>query len=407
VEGLRYSIYKKAMDVTALGRQLRKGSLVKRGQTLNTNMNLLRSFSKADSCKFAVSGFGNSACVETINKSFWRSDYMVQTQSNRYNMSVKMEGPFVSPVESINGENLRGAYLSDGVTLLQRTGCEYRDIEPIWNWNMLPGTTADTTTDPGLRANLREVNLSGFVGQVSSGEMGISAMYYNRLQVQAYKSYFMVDGMLVALGAGINGANRKNIVTTINQRFTNGGELKTGTTTARQQWLWQDSMVYVFPDSKQLVKTTKGNRTGSWKLVDQVSPASPVTGDVFTAYLPHDKTDTYVYVVNPAISIKKAAEFAANTGVTILQNTQQVQAISYKGTYMLVFYKAGSVTLSVKSKLTANQPCMVIIKEDGTTWLADATRKLTSATLTMNGKTTTVDLPKGDWLGSTTKAKLP
>jgi chondroitin AC lyase len=220
-KGLRWTVYKAAMDVTAVGRQIRNNYTLKRGVTLNADFNLLKCFDNSDSCKYYLDGFGNknSACVLHGNKGFWRSDYMSYLSGQNYMMSVKMNGPFVNKVESINTENLKGSFLNDGVCLIRRTGKEYQNIEALWNWDMLPGITCDTSFDPAATAIFHTKNNSQFVGQVSDGVTGISSMCYNRLGITAFKSYFFIADMHIALGAGISSKNKSNLVTTVNQCF--------------------------------------------------------------------------------------------------------------------------------------------------------------------------------------------
>ena len=132
---------------------------------------------------------------------------MVQLTQDEHMMSVKTHGPLIGKVESINRENMMGAYLNDGVSLIQHSGREYLDICGFWNWTMLPGTTCDTTTLPNQAAVFNTSNQAGFVGQVSDENNGLTTMAYNRLGIRAHKSYFMVNDMLVALGAGIEAVN--------------------------------------------------------------------------------------------------------------------------------------------------------------------------------------------------------
>lgn len=98
---------------------------------LYDDLRLVRALNPAQACRYFLDGFGgpaDAACELRGNQSFWRSGYLVQLARNQYSLSVKTHGPFVKKMESINGENQLGAHLNDGVSLVQRTGREYRDI---------------------------------------------------------------------------------------------------------------------------------------------------------------------------------------------------------------------------------------------------------------------------------------
>jgi chondroitin AC lyase len=355
-DGLRWTVFKGAMDITAIGRQVRPNFAGKRGVNLYDDFNLIKSFDN-NPCNYFLDGFDPaSTCTLAGNKSFWRSDYMVQLQAGQYMMSVKMHGPFVKKTESINGENLKGTYLSDGVSLVQRTGNEYKNIQAIWQWNMLPGTTTDTTINVSDAKLIASSNTSAFVGQVGDGTIGASAMYYNRMGISGYKSYFYVNDMLVALGAGISGPDKAHLVTTVNQRFYNS---KTAKQVKGEGWIW------------------------------------------------HDNADKYAYMIKPASGLVVTHKMAAHLPVKIVSNTPNIQAVQSGNTLIAVFYKPGSLYLTETQRIQADQACIIICKGGAKgyeVWAADPTRKLSEMNLLINKKTVQVPFPQGDLLGKTVKA---
>jgi len=400
-KGLRWTVYKGGMDLTALGRQFRDDCDTKRGDCLLVDFNLLKSFDKADPCKYAMDGFDHS-CDLNANKGFWRSAYMVQMAKDEYMMSVKTHGAGVKRLESINGDNLRGSFLNDGVTLIQHTGKEYHNIEPIWNWRMLPGVTSDTTINPEAKETWATANISGFVGQVSDGNCGVSAMVYNRLGVKANKSYFLIDGMMVALGAGITGNNPENLVTTVNQTHLNGVKPYMQNN-AGQQLLYHDGIAYLFPEKGTSVKTVVNNVRGNWGDVDKGSGNVPVAGSVMTTYIEQAKSDRYVYVVKPGIALNDAKKLVTDIPVKVLANTTSLQAIQMSKRTMAVFYAPGDVSIGNNQQLSVSAPCIVIFEPDGSICVADPTQKLAEISLTINKHLVAAKLPAGDMAGSSVK----
>jgi chondroitin AC lyase len=411
-ECLRWTIYRGAMDIPGIGRQLRFNATIKRGDNINENFKLIRSFDKNLGCKLAIDGFTNAAttsCSLAGNKSFWRSDYMIQLKKGRYQMSVKMHGPFVHRLEAINAENLKGAFINDGLALVQHSGKEYLNIEAIWNWNMLPGTTCDTTVNPGGKAAFATGNTSKFVGQVSNGAAGVCAMDYNRGGIKAHKSYFFVDDMLVALGAGIESAAPGNLVTTVDQSLHTGPSIN-GKNADGQRWLWHDNMAYYFPDNNEEVKTKTEYRRSTWESINTNNTADdkPSAGNVATTYISHNKNNSYAYIIQPGIGLK-ATRAKRHTGVKILANTPDAQAISAGNTVMVVFYHQGSITLN-QTILEVDKPCILICKQTGSKlseiWLSDPTRKEAAVGIKINKTITVVKIPGGDYAGSSIKASL-
>ena len=415
VDGLKWTIYKGGMDITGVGRQIRKDYTIKRGSNLFDDFNLIKQIDPdKDICRYSLDGFATwrqTDCKLSGNKGFWRSGYMIQRDGGNYMMSVKTQGGTVKKVESINDENLKGSFLNDGVTLIQRTGLEYRNIEALWNWDMLPGTTCDTTVNPGDRKIFSSSNdASVFVGQLSDEHEGVSTMYYNRLGVAAYKSYFFVDDMMIALGAGITSPNSAHLVTTLNQRFYHHGKtLITGTTTNNRQWLWQDSIGYFSLNGKQNIKSRIEQRVGNWFNIDHASDNTFISDSLLTLYVGHDQTNQYAYMIKPTASLAETKSIAQNHLPIVISNTTEVQGIAMQNLAMIVFYKPSTISILNTRIISVDHPCIILYKNDGNEhqlWVSDPTKKLDTIHVTIDKQILTVRLPRGDLAGSTAIVKL-
>ncbi|UOQ98713.1 polysaccharide lyase beta-sandwich domain-containing protein [Hymenobacter sp. 5317J-9] len=414
--GLRWTVFRGRMDMTTRGRQLRAGADTKRGQVLYDDLRLVRALNPAQACRYFLDGFGgpaDAACQLQGNQNFWRSGYQVQMARGQYFMSVKTHGPFVKKIESINGENLLGAYLNDGVSLVQRTGREYHDIEAYWNWAMLPGTTADTTLAPGDAQVLKSSNEAAFVGQVSDGIAGLSTMAYDRLGLQARKSYFMVGNTLVALGAGITGKDPKNVVTTVNQTYYQAPLLSAEATSSSLRWLWHDSIGYFFLSPGNQPKTLVQARKSNWPAVDVASlvvpPAGTESRKTCTIMLPQSKTSDYAYAVQIGLSQKQTRDAARRFPAQVLANTRAIQAIFFNNQVLAAFYQPGKLRASATVSIGVDSPCLLMYKRatsQAEVWVADPTRTLRSVKVSINGASRTVALPQNDLLGSSVKVRL-
>lgn len=400
--GLRWSVYNGGMDITAIGRQLRDEAEQKRAENLNDNFNLLRKLGTDSICRFAVDGFADAAqlsCKPLIgNKSFWRSDYMINMSGGKYQFSVKTHGPFSSKVESINSENLKGAFLNDGITMIRYTGKEYLNIAPLWNWTMLPGSTLDTTKNPSSNQIFGTNNKSEFVGQVSDGKAGLSAMNYNRLGVHAHKSYFFINNMMIALGAGIQADTIQNVVTTIEQKLNRGRLLQSKNNKA---W-WSGGVGYKLLDQKNNVKTSIQLRSGDWGDIDAASKGEMVRDSVLSIFMNHKQNDTYAYLVQTGLNAKQFNTFTKQPSVKLLKNTIDMQAIQCDDLMMVVFYKAGQIK-SDQYEIAVDKPCMVMVRKTGgksIAWISDPTRTEKSINLKYGRQNAAISLPSGMYAGS-------
>ena len=76
---------------------------------------------------------------------------------------------------------------------------------PIWNWNMIPGTTFPYyTTYPARTTWGTNYGTTQFVGGVSDGIHGASVLDFSHKATRAKKSWFFFDREIVCLGAGIS-----------------------------------------------------------------------------------------------------------------------------------------------------------------------------------------------------------
>ena len=91
------------------------------------------------------------------NRYFWCSDYMVQ-RSPALMTTVRMFSSRTVNTELVNGEGKRSHHLANGCTFIYRNGEEYRNVFPVWDWNKIPGTTAEQI-DFTIETNPRVVAL--------------------------------------------------------------------------------------------------------------------------------------------------------------------------------------------------------------------------------------------------------
>ena len=117
--------------------------------------------------------------------------------------------------------------------------------------------------------------------------------------------------------------------------------------------------------------------------------------EVFAAWLDHGgnpENSAYQYIVVPGIGQNGVRDYVGNPVISILANTPEIQAVQHKVLNQtgIVFYKAGKITIGNGIVVSAENPCLVIIKTKGNSIekisVSDPTAKLKTIQLGVAGK---------------------
>ncbi len=342
-----------------------------------------------------------------------------------YYASVKISSTRTYQPETGNNEGLKNLHLADGVNLIMRTGNEYYDIAPVWDWRRLPGTTIEQGTyslKPGTSWGI--YGTATFAGGVSDGMNGATTLNYNRLNVAAKKSWFFFDDAFLALGSAINAANATNQVnTTLNQTLLKGNvsyrttsgttqTLTTGTITPTNlNWVHHDGVGYLFFNPVSNATLMANTQTGTWQAINSQYDTTVVSKNVFTLYLNHGtavNNANYSYLVLPGVTVAQMESYATGNW-QILQNDATIQAVrnSNSDLTQATFYNAGLLTISPSLSLNANNKSLVMMQRQGQTLKLSASspESLSFALgLTINGLP--LRGPNASWSGSTPSSSL-
>jgi|APSaa5957512622_1039677.scaffolds.fasta_scaffold00625_11 chondroitin AC lyase len=330
----------------------------------------------------------------TGNRHFWRSDFMTHHRPEYY-ASVRLTSTRLRQTETCNSENLLGLLLSDGVNYLCDTGEEYRGIFAVWDWARLPGITAEMHgKPPRTRSNTGK---RSFVGGVSDGAYGATAMDFVRGGLRARKSWFFFDEGYLCLGAGITCPSEHTVETTINQCLKAGPvtvsdtegeirEIEGQREVDKPRWIHHDSVAYILlsPSPATIQAETV---TGSWHTINRTVADTPVTEDVFRASLRHGATPTsadYAYYVRPGTALSAEGTLPPFTQPKILANTAELQAAATEAgtTAAFAFYSKGVCPAPAVGKIRTDTPCLILLRqlEDGTIRLGVSNPENTPAT---------------------------
>lgn len=356
-----------------------------------------------------------------------------------------------------NAINGKGWYTGDGMLMIYTS--DYAPGSNYWkyvNAGRLPGTTVDSR-------NRTESPSDGYTGSnynagsAANGQFAVSAYNFvnnnselTSVGLTAKKSWFFLDGEIVALGAGINNptdafATSGYAIESIieNVYVGNYTSVCTSTKQADDKTLAKDKVevapsaffllgfggIYVPTDKNDVLKytlnvTEGGNFIEIWLdhsdyQCDKLGMSGHVCDDDCDIISPipvvTDKSYEYAIVPSTAMNMNDFFVYAQNPGYKVLSNTVSVQAVSdiSSGVEEYVFWEAASCTTAKGRTVSTSFACNLIIMETdsqiivtvadinqiasnaagtidiGATGNVDAAA--TSAGLTFSGTTITVD----------------
>lgn len=381
--GLAAVVWKGTMDISACGRQLFPNSPENKGDAvikiLKEMIGVDRGYAPVYQAIIENNTYNDDQQAALKgNTYFWRSDLMVNRTEESY-ISVRLHSNTIQGTESINGENLLGVHLSDGATYIYRTGKEYQNIFPVWDWHDVPGVTSYSQGELQNTSWGGRPNENNFAGGVSDSAFGAAAMLYEQNGLSAHKSWFFVPGGVVCLGAGIRGDSNASVSTTVNQcllqgeaSIETGGQLKNAgpgveINNEPVDYVYHDSTGYLFLQKEHVYLSTMPQK-GSWRRVYHQGSDSIITKNVFKLYIDHGvhkQNESYAYMILPGISRDSLAYFSHYPLVMILTNDTLAQAIRYpsKDLTEMIFYHPSQVKIDKKTMISVSSACLLIVQQ--------------------------------------------
>ena len=370
----------------------------------------------------------NTPAAVQGNRHFWCTDFMTHHRPGYYS-SVRMHSTRTKNNDGVvNSEGFLTHHLADGCHVVMRTGDEFHDLYPAWDWQKLPGTTVVQRSRMG-----NEVKRSGeraFVGGVSDGTFGLAAYDFVRDDLAARKSWFFFDDEIVCLGAGITCTAEAPVVTTINQ-CRQAGPIVVGRRGKPVPfdapegrfdgpvWVHQDRIGYVVLGSASVLVDQRV-REGAWRRINhRYAPDDIVRERIFTLWLDHGRQPTgasYAYVVLPGRSVEQMPATPGDLPIDVVANTPTLQAVWHRTLDRLgvVFYEPGRLALPDGHAVAVDQPILLMLaRADGqwTATVASPDQRETAVKVSLftatDRRAAVIALPTGPRAGSSVSARLP
>ncbi len=373
LDGHQWMMRGSQCDYGAIGREIsRRGRNARYMHGVAQNMLKLSTGREEEFRALADRARGDLTRPLEGNRHFRYCDIMTHHRKGYY-ASARMYSERIENTDfPCGGEGSKSHHIADGCNFLFRTGGEYFDIFPAWDWLKVPGTTVVQT--PSLTGKLRMKGSRSFVGGVSDGRYGLAAMDFLRNELAVRKAWFFFDDEYVCLGAGIRATSDYLVATTVNQCLLRGEVLVGGgrkLEPGRHElsgptWIHHDRVAYLLPGPAK-VHLHNEVQKGSWREINRERSGDEVTREVFKLWIDHGaKPDggKYAYIVVPDVSAAAAARLA-EPGVNVVANRPQVQAVWHEKLKMaaIAFYEPGSITARAGLSIGVDKPCLLLLAE--------------------------------------------
>ena len=329
---------------------------------------------------------------------------------NDYAVALGLSSTRIAAYEWTNFENMHGWFQGDGTVWLynydwgQFTQNYPATVDPYH----LPGVTNNQTQPPAYSGGEGTQVIKGgsaHAGSVTDGATGVAAMALDKTHIgyasklKAKKSWFLLDGAIVSLGAGITDTDTaKQVHTTVENReltdgigqqaSLNGSAISAPTTAslfkrdyahlAAIRGQPTTAIGYVFLDNANV---DARKETRDQFLRDVYATTATINDNIryqasyFKMYINHG-TGTgsapakYAYVTLPGKSASQTADYAANVDdhITVLKNTADIQAIKAGNIIAMSVFNSGGDSVTLGSGASAqtysvDKPSLVQVKE--------------------------------------------
>lgn len=366
---------------------------------------------------------------------FFNNDDLIK-KNDRYHIIVNMSSIRVDGLESAyTFADAYNYYTTDGATMFQKKGDEYRKAFGAYDVTAFPGVTARE----GMEYLNPVTNWRGYTSKhnfaaasTNGGENAVAGYIFEKMDaseknnvndlgqnrssegilygVKAYKSYFMIGDYMVALGAGITNITPEvpgRIRTTIDQT-----ELVDSLYVYKGkgiEWVVQKGkFAYsALPKYKKKMHYVHEEKATDWIKMNPSNEGNdnlPESVDILRVWVDHGDrpvNDTYGYAVYCGDGLPDQ-----KYPFDVLQNDTLIQSVKSLdgGIVEAVFYDHKSTLKVGKERLKVSAPCTVLIEQVGSEMRISVTHALMDKNckkinIMWKGKTFSFDMPQGELCG--------
>lgn len=269
-------------------------------------------------------------------------------KDGEYAVGISMYSNRIANYEFGNTENKRGWHTADGMVYLYNQDLAQfgEGYWPTIDSYRLPGTTIDTKelADGALQSKKSPQDWVGGAVHEKVASVGMFLDKSNEeMNLKAKKSWFLLDGQIICLGAGITGSTSATIETILENRLLSDdakvvtdSNLSIGSQAKEvQNWInienkdSKNNVGYLFAKPAKIYMDT---RTGTYTDINEYFVNDLIyTKKYLTLVKDHGQEvidDDYEYVIIPGKSSDEINDLYAHPNYEVLKNLDTVQAIS-------------------------------------------------------------------------------
>ena len=306
---------------------------------------------------------------------------------------ISMYSNKIQNYEFMNKENAKGWYTSDGVSYLYNDDLSHfsddywATVDPY----KLAGITENSETRE--KGSGMTTMKNSFVGSTSlENRFATVAMDFTNWNntLSAKKSWFILGDRVVFLGSGVKDSSGKDVYTVVENRkikresrnrstgqedykvLVNGTETTIGDKDSSAQVntiLLKSSNKDMNIGYKFLQPTTvnlkKGDRTGTWKDINEGQSAEAVQNTFLSIVQPHDDANsTYAYVLYPNREENEFAKEVASDEIEVIENSETNQVVYDKVNKIYGVVKYNDSELKLEDGLILKEKGIYTIRKD-------------------------------------------
>ena len=306
------------------------------------------------------------------------------------------------PTESINHENLKGRLLNSGDAYLVKNGKEYTDLQPVWDWSLIPGVTSFKEAD--------HIDRKDFSGSVSDGQIGLTAMDYvmkdstGKRTLSAKKFWASYNNFVICLIGGLKTTNISTNAYTALDQCRIQGKVYVNTqkkalaadnqTLQNVRWIYHAGIAYI-PLQPSTLNIRMGQATGSWYSINQSGSKDHFTENIFLPIMMHnsDKPLSTGYILASSPNISDVQQIVKHPVWSIISNDKNIQAVEMNdGTCMATFYEPGTLSFKAIKEVTVDHPCLIMIRQNKL-YISNPTHRKITVKVIVNNQSKSIALP--------------
>lgn len=292
---------------------------------------------------------------------FWINEYLCHIRRDFYVRCKNISNRTVGS-ESGNGANLKGYYVGNGTTFFGVRGDEYKDMQVVWDWQRLPGTTVEQIPDfefPLIEWGKGAWGSSDYSGGVWGPEAGMSSMVLSKGAVSnARKSVFTCGSRAFFLGSGINTlAATHPVITTVNQCLNLGGRAEMLEETDQFAAFFHNGLYYNISKYDNQVVSYLKEQQGRWRDINTSGTDELIKKDVYSIQIEHPASANARY----AYEVRNRDVGGQIPVILCNENMHIVNLYSEKIAFAALFDVSDMAPVSIRPGLafTSSVPIMV------------------------------------------------